>query len=616
MRFLSSLIVLLIITIYSGVNGDIYMHSPPGSNNRNQEQGQNRDNNQRLFNSQNNDKGGYCRGEALEWYEKSYLPVEWTNQHGCGSGETECNIVIQYMCTDNAKSADTEYIRDGTVTTTISANDITQSSTKETNEYKFGMHESYYHYQNCTGRERNKGLFIANQNIGNNADRTRQSNNGNNYGYECQEERDYYPYWAPSPWKDVAVITDNRDLCKWYRSESQNVQPKYYCKVATTNNNQPRSIDPVICANQGGVWTKVDSHDIGAPECIKAEWTQVNTLGHVLEDGHNPMYNWSLPHSGMEPCIATGTCSCVLRVRYNISTSDLKGNGDEFTDYKSNGPKGATNVNDPNVVVAGQNVTLNINPNQYGRTFQDRSHVFSIIARPDSLKKAKIWNLLVKGKRGNIVQSHPAQEYQFVPKTLHIKVNEYIHYQWTGCDFNPQNYDGTGIKGSDRSNMCQIKTLNHNYPMTDDELNDDNALFADMETRLRFARLGQKSCLTYDELMTKNNNNKDAVEVDPQNCMVLNNAGTRFNGGVQKMTKTGSYYYMSTRNNNFSNRNQKGAIHIDPLLAGWQIGLIAAGCSLFVIISATAGCVTFARFHPHSGMHRAVSKVPGLKKLV
>ena len=270
------LLCLIVVSLVYEALGDIYMHNPRGSNDRNCERTVNRRNGNRLFNSQNNNNGGYAcpRGVGNEdfqaengdssfssvdtatggtttftqnkrvyYYEGSILPIEWTQQHGCGSnGMVKCEIVLQYACEDTldprvdnfwpwsagkGDSSTTYYgkqhfrnegdhiaaPRDGvprdsddSATDTIPDNEASALPTgKETR--RFGMHENYDYYSLCQ-RTRDKGLYTADQLV-RKVDRrgTRQNPNGNRHGFECPEERDY-PYWAPSPWIDIAVLTD------------------------------------------------------------------------------------------------------------------------------------------------------------------------------------------------------------------------------------------------------------------------------------------------------------------------------------------------------------------------------------------------------------------------
>jgi hypothetical protein len=251
----------LLIFLFGNVLADVYMHAPRGSNDRNCEKNVNRNNGNRLFDSQNNAKGGYACPrprvgptipvDKTYYYAGSKLVVEWTNQHGCGTNPmTSCEVVIQYACEDTLdptkKYSHTEngkrYIgtpRDGTprddgdaATDRIPENEESgKANTVETR--RFGMHESPEWYSQCKTRSRNKGIFTADQDVRRDATGTRQNPNGNRRGLECPEERDYFPYWVPNPWRDISVITSNPQRCPYYKTESQNVKPRKVCMPIT-----------------------------------------------------------------------------------------------------------------------------------------------------------------------------------------------------------------------------------------------------------------------------------------------------------------------------------------------------------------------------------------------
>jgi len=603
----------LFLFLYS-ISADVYLHNPRGSNDRLEEANTNRDNANRLFNSQNNGKGGYCWGPSMSYYEGSQLTVEWTSQHGCGPNpKLYCNIVIQYMCGQTTDPAPLR-VRDGSTTDRIE-DSLAGVSQMDGDDYLYGMHEGYDYYQACKNRQRNLGLFIADRateggltpNGRPTALFTRQENNDNRHGFECPEDKDYYPYWAWTPWRDVAVLTQDESYCDFYRTESQNVKSRWACINADGEPQLPISQDSCLGID-GNQWVEYPAWGISAPDCVATHFSRDNHLGNG-PDGWANTYNWTLPRAADETCIQENNCECVLRLRYNISTYDLGSNDPANSiDITQSGAQSPVQ-DDPIVAQDGQEFMLAMDTTQFGRTFQDRTYVFHIIPRPDGIDpNVRIFNLNVRGKRGNIVQTYPAVEYDFVPETLHVYVGDYIHFQWTGCDQNPAGNAGEGTDQTDRSNIVQLETLGVNYPATDDWISNHDALFPDNDMRMRFAYLDQVNCLSYEELLSQNNNDANDAEQDTRNCLKLNAASQYFDGGLVRMNISNEFYYMSTRNNNFSNRGQKGTINVRTVLSRGLIGVIAAGGALFALSGGVAGAMLYAKSHPHSGVAQFLAK--------
>lgn len=660
----------------SGVSADVYMHNPRASNNRLNEKTATRTNGDRLFDSQNNNRGGYNVGDRgnsgftgtdtntntdasfrepsflyntansvtdtqlqyqMVYYEGSELSMEWTNQHGCGGNEESdpqklnCDILIQYMCqTSNGlqgangrlvspaapRIAGAESLRDGSSTNTPNTiADPSDTATITANLNK-GHHESEQYYYECQTRNRNRGLFTADQGLnGPSARFTRQNNNGNRRGLECPEERDYYPYWSPSPWKDVVILTDHTELnCDTngkYTGKSQNNNDVYQCIPGTTQTaagaiQSVKAITLADCTTAGGVWTAF-THGMPAPDCGPVEWSRVNHLGNG-RNGQPLMYNWTLPT--VSDLAAQGAflytdasasfAKCVVRLRYNISTDDYDPfNTTSKLNHNSHQRVISPVTNNPTVDIGTgfEGVKLQVNTAQFGRTFQDRSHTFYIRTRPAALVGAKIYNLNVRGKRGNIVQTFPSVEYDFQPSRLQIREGDYIHVQWTGSNTHNNGGGGgdgqagdagEGRGGTDRHNIAQLMNFNENYPQPLDKFVDNmwsrsqcfkldgsplttastpngdiSTNTAALDCSVYMTTSGQFASAAAVTAAANSATSTVATQFDP----LLDNAPASLIGGVvMKFTpafgteSSKSFDYMCTRNNNFSNRDQKGTI--------------------------------------------------------
>jgi len=635
--------VILGLLVVAVVDADLYMHFPRGSNNRLNEQSANRDNDNRLFDSQDNGRGGYNVGDKTSsafdeanptgvlataangfsndnyaaahdptnlgipmqyqevYFEGSVLTVEWTNQHACGGNDVDdpqilnCNMLLQYTCDTVSTGANTytdaaQTVRlwDGGNTNTPTA----PSSFADTlpgalpQNLLRGHHESEAWYWECSNRFRNWWLFHADQGMGgDDATHTRQNNNGNQHGLECPEERDYWPYWTPTPWKDVAYLSSFPSMCKKLTDESFNVKAKWKCVGGTVAAIQ--QIDKQNCQKNGGTWTQFQPFGLPAPDCGQVGWSRVNHLGNG-RDGQALTYNWTLPTIAtlqatgvkMYGSLGAYAAKCVARLRYNLSTDDYDpwNIDNSMDDNQYHGVVSPVQQNPTIDVGADLNgLRLAINTAQFGRTFQDRSHVFYIIQRPTFTgapsQTSKIYNLGVRGKRCNIVQCYPAVEYDFIPNFFTISTSDMLHIQWTGSNTHNNGNNGgdgqtgdagQGTEGTDRHNFVQMLDPASNYPIPLDKFttnifsssqcwHPDGSAIAWLDCAVILASSGY-----YRSAAQVNTLGASATTyMDP----LLNNAPASLIGGVVMQINTpGTYYYACTRNNAFSNRSQKGVL--------------------------------------------------------
>lgn len=621
---------------------------PKGSNNRLNEKSANRNNGNRMFDSQNNNRGGYNVGDMdatdgfdeygsdQEMYdysesdpgqvqyeepfiEGSTLRVTHTVQHGCGNDKNKCNIILGWTCDsvdvdDNTFQGNDEtehnglrvQLRNGlnTGTSTDPGNIGNIQNTYNTNKNNDrGINESEEYYGYAQQRARNQGLFTADQKLqGTSQIYTRQNPGGTRRGLEVPEERDYFPWWYPSPWRPAVIWHHDLEECEREMAEkSEAVEAKSHCyptndQIDNEGNAKLNEIvnirDKAACEAEGAVWEE-HTWNIPKPICKQAEWSQVNNLGNVdnTEQGGLPRHHdWVLPTiDELEAAgchvydvannvgLGTGVKKVrfVVRTRYNMSTTDYDPYNTDSNCNQNNNERIQSPVQQNPTVDVGfkmQGLRLALNTAQTGRVFQDRSHVMAIFSKPANQQNKKTLNVNVQGKRGNIVQTFPAVEYDFWPKIARIQKDECIAFGWTGSNThnngNPagdgQAGDaGEGRGGSDRSNLIQLINKMESYPNPLDKTTNDIFEKANCHWTLSGEAVSSSGNDVEDKeaqlyLLSGGYYNSFAnVEDKEQLDVLLDNVSASMRPITCCFEERGDFVLVSTRNNNFSNRDQK-----------------------------------------------------------
>ena len=174
----------------------------------------------------------------------------------------------------------------------------------------------------------------------------------------------------------------------------------------------------------------------------------------------------------------------------------------------------------------------------------------------------------------------------FHPVDLEVGSQDLVHVQWTGNDNtnNNGNNNGEGTNDEDRHNIVQLDNTGLDVPAPIDQANMFDVMWEwNPEATGTFAGPRNKQALAKQFALSKQTGCNANPNNDQQrtNCEKLNSAAATVNLGLLRFQQ-GSYNYMSSRNNNFSNRAQKAHLTVmaNPTLPpGEPVAVVAEAVS-------------------------------------
>jgi len=197
------------------------------------------------------------------------------------------------------------------------------------------------------------------------------------------------------------------------------------------------------------------------------------------------------------------------------------------------------------------------------------------------------------------VPVYPSVEYDFVPYSLEVQEGEFIHFQWTGSNTNPNNNAGQGTQGTDRSNVILLRHKPPEYQV-DAQLKGPHCPVANGN-----AQTNPDVCHTgawkqsYPARIDDTAPTANFMGLSFETKRALARAGIytpHVDVGPVQVLDRGVFNYICTRNHAFTNRDQKAQIRVIPRADGQPVVRIDTQGMFTQLVSSSGNA--WLRFSP------------------